>query len=156
MNCNSLILDNRYALLSNLLNYHDQEVLCLCETNIDPSISNSATFPPDSVYSLVNRKDHKLGSGGILIAVKDTILALLVTDLDSECEIVWIRVEIAKGKPLFVGLLLQRTLKRRPMAEVLNNLHESVSKLTSSDTVLPNMILNGDFNTQTLCGIITD
>ena len=147
MNCNSLILDNRYALLSNLLN---------CETNIDPSISNSAIFPPDSVYSLVNRKDYKLGSGGILIAVKDTILALLVTDLDSECKIVWIRVEIAKGKPLFVGLLLQRTLKRRPMAEVLNNLHESVSKLTSSDTVLPNMILNGDFNTQTLCGIITD
>ena len=87
INCNSLILDNRYALLSSLLNDHDLEVLCLCDTNIDPSISNSAIFPPDSVYSVVNRKDHKLGLGGVLIAVKDTIVASPVTDLDSECEI---------------------------------------------------------------------
>ena len=48
----------------------------------------------------MNRQDHKLG---VLIAVKDTIVALSVIDLDSESEIMWIQIEIAKSKPLFIG-----------------------------------------------------
>jgi hypothetical protein len=60
---------------------------------------------------IINRKDNKFGAGGVLIAVKNTILASPVNDLDTGCEIVWARIEIANKKPVY-WIILQNTIKR--------------------------------------------
>jgi hypothetical protein len=62
------------------------------------------------------------------------------------CEIVWARIEIANKKPLYIGSFYRTPSKDDP--EIINQLHESVSKLTcKKDDVLPNIIINGDINT---------
>ncbi|MEW8547660.1 MAG: reverse transcriptase family protein [Candidatus Thiodiazotropha sp.] len=86
-----------------------------------------------------------MGAGGVLIAVKNTLVASPVSDLDTDCEVTWIRVELSNSKPLFIGSFYRTPSSDDP--EVINKLHESVSKLTCKDTALPNIILNGDFNT---------
>ena len=76
-------------------------------------------------------------------------------DDDGELTSQWITKMIAassftglysKGaSPLFVGSFYRTPSEDDP--EVNNRLHDSVFKLTSKDTALPNTILNGDFNT---------
>ena len=43
-----------------------------------------------------------LGAGGVLIAAKNIILTSPVNDLDTGCEIVWERIEIANKKKLCI------------------------------------------------------
>jgi exonuclease III len=88
LNTNSLVSDNKHAPLSTLLKEHNPDILCVCESKLDNTISDSAIFPSDSGYEIINRKDNKFGAGGVLIAVKNTILASPVNDLDTGCEIV--------------------------------------------------------------------
>jgi exonuclease III len=146
LNTNSLVSDNKHALLSTLLKEHNPDILCVCESKLDNTISDSAIFPSDSGYEIINRKDNKFGAGGVLIAVKNTILASPVNDLDTGCEIVWARIEIANKKPLYIGSFYRTPSKDDP--EIINQLHESVSKLTcKKDGVLLNVIINGDVNT---------
>ena len=145
VNANSLVSDNRHALLSDLLNEHDPDVLCVCESKLDPNINDSAVLPQDSGFKIVSRKDNKLGAGGVLIAVKNTLVASPMKDLETDCELVRAHIEIYNSKPLFLGSFYRTPSKDDP--EVNNQLHESISKLTCKDTVLPSIILNGDFNT---------
>jgi exonuclease III len=149
LNTNSLVSDNKHALLSTLLKEHNPDILCVCQSKLDITISDSAICPSDSGYEIINRKD-----GGVLIAVKNTILASPVNDLDTGCEIVWARIEIANQKRLYIGSFYRTPSKDDP--EIINQLHESVSKLTcKKDDVLPNVIINGDFNTLQLTTIPT-
>jgi len=47
-------------------------------------------------------------------------------------------------KPLYIGSFYRTPSNDDP--DVINKLHDSMSKLTCKDTVLPNIILTGDFN----------
>ena len=104
MNCNSLVSDNKHnkhALLASMLEEHKPDVLCVCESKLDSAISDSAVLPPPPPppscgYEIINRKDHRLGAGGVLIAVKNTFVASPVMDLDTDCEVTWSRIELAK------------------------------------------------------------
>ena len=59
-----------HALLANILEEHKPDVLCVCESKLDSTISDSAVLPENSGYDVVSRKDNRLGAGGVLIAVK--------------------------------------------------------------------------------------
>ena len=84
MNCNSLVLDNKQALLANILEEHKPNALCVCESKLDPTISDSAVLSENSGYDVVSWEDNGLGADGVLIAV-----ASPVTNLDTDCEITW-------------------------------------------------------------------
>ena len=103
INANSLVSDNRHALLSDLLQEHDPDILCVCESKLDLTISDSAVLPRDSGFEIVSRKDNRMGAGGVLIAVKNTLVASPLKHLETDCEIVWARIEISNSKPLFIG-----------------------------------------------------
>ena len=75
MNCNSLVSDNKHANLASLLEEHKPIVLCVCESKLDSTISDSAVLLQDSGHEIVSHKDNKLGAGGVLIAVKNTLVA---------------------------------------------------------------------------------
>ena len=68
-----------------------------------------------------------------------------MTDLDTDCEITCSLIELANNKPLFIG-----SFYRSPSSddqEEINKQHESISKITCKNASLPNIILNGGFNT---------
>ena len=134
INCNNLISVKRHALLSNLLLDHKPEILCICESKLDNTISDSAILPENSGHEIVNRKDNKLGAGGVPIALRSDLIATPLKELDTFCEVVWIKLEINKSKPLHIGSFYRTPSTDDP--DVINKLHESISKLTCKDTVL--------------------
>ena len=104
----------------------------------------TAILPENSGYEIVNRKDNKLGAGGVLITLRSDLIATPLKELDTSCEVVWIKLEINKSKPLYIGSFYRTPSKDDP--DVINKLHESILKLTCKHTVLPNIILTGDVN----------
>ena len=59
---------------------------------------------------------------------------------------IYFSLVIANKKPLYIGSFYRTPSKDD--TEIIKQLHESVSKLTcKKDDVLPNIIINGDFNT---------
>ena len=93
----------------------------------------TAILPENSGYEIVNRKDNKFGAGGVLIALRSDLIVTPLKELDTSCEVGWIKLEINKSKPLYIGCFY-----RTPSKDDINKLHESISKLTCKDTVLPN------------------
>ena len=92
MNCNSLVSDNKHANLASLLEEYKPDVLCVCESKLDSTISDCAVLPQDSGYEIVSHKDNKLGAGGVMIAVKSTPVASPVRNLDTDYDITWIQI----------------------------------------------------------------
>lgn len=84
----------------------------------------------------------------MLIVVKNTIVA---SNRDPNCEIVWIRKERANNKLCILDHSMELSTPPKDEPEVINMtsniVHESVAKLISKDTALPNSVLNGDCNT---------
>ena len=83
----------------------------------------------------------------MLIAVKNTLVASPVRDLDTDYEITWIRIEDANNKPLFIGSFYRIPsvqMTQRLLTSFMNQCRNLPVKMLHT---LPNIILNGDFNT---------
>lgn len=62
------------------------------------------------------------------------------------CEIAWARIELVGKKPLYIGSFYRTPSKDDP--DIINQLHESVAKLTcKEDVALPNILLTRKVNT---------
>ena len=100
-------------------------------------------FP--SGYS-VYRKDRVTGKGGgVFIAVRDCIMSSQITDFDTDCEILWVKINIASCKSLYLASYYH------PNA----NDYDSLTKLEGSIAKVPkknsHIWIAGDMN---LPGII--
>ena len=62
------------AELENMCDYMDPDVLILTETKLDHSV-NSSEFLPEH-YKGDIRRDNKKGAGGVMIAYKDSLVAM--------------------------------------------------------------------------------
>ena len=69
---------------------------------IDNSIKDSQIFPRG--YTIF-RNDRNLSGGGVLIAVKNTYIATATPELQTECEIVWCRLELVVHKVIYIFAL---------------------------------------------------
>ena len=58
--------------LQSFLDTSGFDVVAIQETKIDSSVSNVELFPPELGYSTF-RKDHVMGGGGVLLAVKSDL-----------------------------------------------------------------------------------
>lgn len=73
----------------------DYDVICLCETSLDSSFSNSKFV--DDRYTVFRRDRETTGSskksgGGVLIALKKNLFAVRRTEFESSLEDLWITV----------------------------------------------------------------
>ena len=96
----------------------------MCESKLDNTISDTVVLPQDFGYDIISRKDNRVSAGGVLIAVKNTLVASPLSNLETDCELVLARIEIYNNKPLFIGSFYRSPSKDDP--EVINKLHESV------------------------------
>jgi hypothetical protein len=108
------------------------------ESWLDPSIKDHEVFPSGfTIY----RKDRNCGKGGgVFIAVSDDIMSSHMADLDSDCEILWVKVDIVACKSLYIAAYY------RPNAhdqESLNNLAASLDKLPKK---VKHVWVGGDMN----------
>ena len=68
------------------------------ETWIDNSIKDSQIFP--RAYTIF-WNDRNLSGCGVLIAVKHNYIATATPELQSECEIVWCKLELVGQKTIY-------------------------------------------------------
>ena len=71
------------------------------ETKIDSSIYMGDKLPKQYLENVV-RVDRKRGGGGVIIAAKEDYICREVTELHTQCEIAWMKLEIVGYKPLFI------------------------------------------------------
>ena len=108
------------------------------ESWLGTNIKDHEVFP--SGYS-VYRKDREIGrGGGVFIAVKDHIMSSQITDFDTDCEILWVKISIASCKSLYLASYY------RPNAtdhDSLTKLEESIAKVPKKNS---HIWIAGDMN----------
>ena len=74
------------------------------ESWLTPNHLDSEFFPKSLSFALF-RQDRGSGTsgGGVFILVKDTLIASEQKQLKTECEIIWMKIEITTTKPLYVA-----------------------------------------------------
>ena len=138
LNCCSLRSLSKRLDFQHMVTTYKPDIINANETHIDSSILSSEILGGN--YSIF-RKDRNLNGGGVLIAVCNKLIATHESNLDSNCEAVWMKVNIMGNKPLFIG-----SIYRAPncAVEPLECLDQTLSRLTAKS--LPNIVLTGDFN----------
>jgi hypothetical protein len=108
------------------------------ETWIDSNIKDSQIFP--SGYTIF-RKNRNCGGGGVLIAVKDIFIVTSVLELQTDCEIVWCKLELVGHKTVYLSCFYN------PKTSNENGYLEFERSINRADTITNAFIITaGDFN----------
>ena len=90
---------------------------------------------------MVYRKDRKTGKGGgAFVAVKDAVVSSHMPDFDVNCEILWVKLNIASCKSLYLALYYRPNTNDE---ESLKQLNDSLSKLPRKNN---HIWIAGDMN----------
>ncbi|CAC5364657.1 unnamed protein product [Mytilus coruscus] len=100
LNVNFQSIRNKQGELINLIESTKPDIIFGTETWLDSSIKDSQYFPDG--YNIY-RNYRNLSRGGVLIAVKDTFMTSSVPELQTDCEIVWCKMEIVGHKTVYLS-----------------------------------------------------
>ena len=89
--------------LHTLLDAESPDILVGTESWLTPDIQNSEIIPPDLGYSMFREDRMSSVGGGVFILVKDTIIASEMPQFKTDCEVLWIKLELVGRKPLFIA-----------------------------------------------------
>ena len=92
-------------------------------------------------YTLYRKDRSNQAYGGVLIAVRRELVSSACPDLDTDCELLWVQIDLTGAKSLHIGASY-----RPPDSDVttLENLNQSLQRLTHRTN--GNIWLGGDFN----------
>ena len=90
---------NKTAELANVVGYVDPSILLLSETKLNDRVSSSKFLPEN--YTGFRR--DRAPAGGVLVAIKDTLVAREVELIDVSIEIIWVKILLKNLHPLYVG-----------------------------------------------------
>ena len=122
-----------------MLATEDPDVVVGTESWLTESIATREIFPSHYNVFRRDRLTNNLRGGGVFIAVKDTLIASLENNLQTNCESIWISIHVQGLSPVFIGAFY-----RPPSSdnEYINELDLSLSKIPQNASVW----LLGDFN----------
>ena len=112
-----------------------------CESKIDGTMPSYSLFPDNfTVY----RKDRDQHGGGVFVATKDKLISVDISNLDSDCKIIWASLQFAGSKPLHIASYYGPHSNKNKAIDELSN---SVTKILGKDTRhCPNIIIGGDYS----------
>ena len=92
-------------------------------------------------YTLYRKDRSNQAYDGVLIAVRSELVSSACPDLDTDCELLWVQIDLTGAKSLHIGAFY-----RPPDSDVttLENLNQSLQRLTHRTN--GNIWLGGDFN----------
>jgi len=137
-------LKNKKPDLLEIIDSVKPDIIMGTETWLDSNTSSSDYFPSNS-YNVYrhdrpsNIKDQS--HGGVLIAIKKDFVSSEITELKTNCEIVWAEINIAGSKNLQVASYYRPPSDK---GQTLEQLQSSINRINrqSNSTV----IIGGDFN----------
>ena len=141
VNCNGV--HNKTAKLANMVGYVDPDILLLSETKLNDSVSSSEFLPAN--YKGF-RRDRATAGGGVMVAIKDTLVAEEVELIDVSTEIIWVKILLKNLHPLYVGSFYRQPSDRS--TDQLDELEKSLDYITGLNKNNSNVsiFLGGDFN----------
>ena len=138
LNVNLQSIKTKQHLLENMIRSTYPDIIFGTETWIDNSIKDSQIFPRG--YTIF-RNDRNLSGGGVLIAVKNNYIATATPELQTECEIVWCKLELVGHKAIY---LCSYYNPRTSNEESINQLGKSLERAASIKYAF--LVIAGDFN----------
>ena len=89
VNCRSVI--NKKADFESSINYIKPDGICGSESWLNNNITSSELFPEN--YTAY-RKDRNTAGGGVFLLVRKDIVSSNQPALDSDCEILWAKIQL--------------------------------------------------------------
>ena len=115
-----------------------QSIVIGTETWLNNGHIDAEMFPADTPdklrYQLV-RRDREKHAGGVIIFSKPGLMCTRETDLETNCEIIWTKLKLARDKSALIG-----SYYRPPTIDSLDQLQESILRARTFST-LTNMAL---------------
>ena len=91
----------KMASLKNMLTSLEPDIFLAVESKLDNSVYVNDFLPAG--YS-TSHKDRKRGGGRVFIATKEPIKAAPLPELDTECELSWVKIHLEAAKTLIIGV----------------------------------------------------
>ncbi len=123
-----------------MINSTQPDIIIGTESWLDPSVKNNECFLQNFKIFRRDRPEGQRG-GGVFVAIRYLFMLSQVTELESECEMVWAKLEIISSKCTYIGSFYH------PHTENYDNMKQfdiSINKLNSFAKGI--IVLGGDFN----------
>jgi len=125
--------------LLNILESTKPDVLIGTETWLTPDITSSEIFP--SGYTIYRKDRTSKVGGGVLLAMRSELDSEEVPELDSDCELIWAKINLLGNKTLYLCAFYRHNVSDEIS---LTNLQHSLAKTPTNGKA--NLIIGGDFN----------
>ena len=138
LNINCQGLRTKISEFKSLLLYTKPDIVCGNESWLVKDIKSSELFPDE--YQVFRKDRIDGGGGGVFILVKKNLIALQLENFDSDCEVIWVKIQLKRAKELFICSFYM------PYRDIntLNEFEKSIQKVNPQGS--RNLLICGDFN----------
>ncbi|WAR18624.1 hypothetical protein MAR_000462, partial [Mya arenaria] len=138
VNCQSIVKKKHE--FHNLLSDQNPDIVAGTESWPTADHYSSEIFPESLGYT-VFRRDRKSGKGGgVFILVKNNLIPSVQPNLNTYCEILWIKLEITGSKPIYISSFY------KPHELDIDSIYELEKSLLLAQKLKGQKIILGDFN----------
>ncbi len=123
-----------------MIDAENPDIIMGCESKLDNTHKNAEIFP-ERFHGQIFRRDLRKGSGGVLIAVKNDLLATEVKSQSKQAEVIWAKIHLRR--PIYIA-----SFYRNPGSGEgeLIEFRNGIEDIMTSTRNPPNIIIGGDFN----------
>ena len=101
INCRSIV--DKKLEFHNLISSTKPDIVIGTESWLKPKHHTNEVFDSDLGYSIFRRDRMKQAGGGVFIAVRNCITALEIPKFQSNCEDLWVKLDLVGNKSLAIG-----------------------------------------------------
>ena len=138
VNCRSIV--DKKLEFSNLVNSSKPDIVLGTESWLKPKHLTSEVFDVDLGYTIFRRDRIKKAGGGVFIAIRNCFIAQEIPELQSECEDLWVKLDLVGNKPLVIGAYY------KPLEGDENSFTEFSKSLEKVTKKYTNIWVAGDLN----------
>ena len=137
INCQSIV--NTAEEFQCLVDREKPDFVVGTESWLCSDISDSQVFPYGYMAYRADRKSKTIRSG-VFILVRNSLICTEQPDFQTNCELIWIKLEVVGAQPLFIGAYY------KPKEDYMDSLVEFRQSLEQISKKKGNIWLLGDFN----------
>lgn len=138
INCRSIV--DKKLDYDNMIASTQPDIVLGTESWLKPKHYDNEIFSPELGYTPFRRDRQKQTGGGVFIAVKNSLIAQEATHLHTDCENIWVKIQLQGSKPLLV-CSYYKPKEHDPHST--NEFNKSLSMATKTSATV---WVGGDFN----------
>ena len=101
LNVNCQSVNAKKHSFNNIVYRVSPDIVVGTESWLDGSIKNKECFPEED-YEVIRRDRETDKHGGVFIMVKRDLIMERVYDLETDCEIIWCKINMVRSKSIYI------------------------------------------------------